>query len=294
MNIHLSCIPCLFKQVIQAGELAKIPRSQIKHIMDLFGDELKYCSMDESSPSMGKKIQELIVESIGVEDPYITVKKISNEKALSAYPFMKQTILESDNRLLKAVQLACAGNIIDYGVFSDRNLDISKEIEKILEMEQQSLACEGPELFDFTSFSRSLESAETIMYVGDNCGEIVFDRALIETIAELYPNKNIYFIVRGKPILNDCLEQDAYDCGIDLSAEIMSSGAASPGLLLAEAAPECVELFKRADMIISKGQGNYEGLSGEKGPIYFLLVAKCDAIAEDIGCSVGDLVLKQV
>ncbi len=279
------------KQVLQAGELAGVPSADIKVMMDAVGDELKRFTLDSKPPQMGLRIQQMVTQLTGDIDPYRKVKDESNEKALKAYPVMKRMVASAEKPLLTAVQIACAGNIIDYGTFSARTLDISKEIEKILKMEQEVIAHERPEFFNFQAFSSALKQAKNLLYIGDNCGEIVFDRVLIETIADLYPDIEITFLTRGVPILNDCLLEDAVYCGIGERARVLSSGVPSPGLLLDLASQECRDIFFSADMIISKGQGNYESLSDQTGPIYFLLVSKCEVNSLDIGCEMGDLIL---
>jgi len=293
MKTHLSCIPCFFKQMLQAGETAGLSKPAIKRLMDTLGRELSDFSLSDIPPHVGKRIQELLAAESGDSDPYAQIKRTSNQRALSVYPELKQMAFRSSDPLYTAVQLACAGNIIDYGIFAGRDIDVSKEIQNILDMERDIIERERPDLFAYHEFRDSLQRISTLVYAGDNAGEIVFDRVLIETIAELYPSVKIYFAVRSKPIINDCLEEDAYACGLHHSAEIISSGAASPGLLVDDATEACRKLLSSADMIISKGQGNYEALSLQQLPIFFLLIAKCQVIADDIGCEVGDLVLKQ-
>jgi len=129
------------------------------------------------------------------------------------------------------------------------------------------------------------------LYLGDNAGEIVFDRVLLETLREQYPDLKITYAVRGQPIINDAVKQDALDCGLDAVAEIVSSGSDAPGTLLERCSSEFRKLFADAALIICKGQGNYEALSEQAAPIVYMLVAKCPVIAREIGCEVGDIVL---
>ena len=133
--------------------------------------------------------------------------------------------------------------------------------------------------------------AKNILYIGDNAGETVFDRILMEYIQNQHGKKNIFYAVKEKPTSNDAMIQDALECGIDGPAEIISSGSGISGTVLSVCSPRFLELFKSADMIISKGQGNYEGLSGVKRKVFFLLSVKCAVIADHIGCNIGDHVL---
>ncbi len=291
MNTYLECIPCFFNQVLQAGERSELSSAQVKVMMDAVGDELKRFPLEASPPEMAPTIQKLYTELSGISDPYKSIKDMSNEKALAVYPELKAIVERSATPLLTAVELACAGNIIDYGAHQD--VDVSGEILQILSQADAAIAHEERELFAFDAFCDDLSKAKRLMYVGDNCGEIVFDRVLIETIAAHYPTLHIDFVTRGTPILNDCLVEDAYTCGLHHAATIVSSGMVSPGLIMKNASPEFKALFDQADMIISKGQGNYEALSGIDAPIYFLLITKCKVIARDLGSSMRDLILKK-
>ncbi|HEC92753.1 MAG TPA: DUF89 family protein, partial [Candidatus Atribacteria bacterium] len=128
------------------------------------------------------------------------------------------------------------------------------------------------------------------IYLADNAGEVVFDRLLIEELVEEL-GKEVIYVVRGKPIINDALIEDALFCGINKVAKITSSGSDAPGTILQHCSLEFIKLYQDADLIISKGQGNYESLSEEDRPIFFLFKAKCPVIARDVGCNVGDMVL---
>ena len=130
----------------------------------------------------------------------------------------------------------------------------------------------------------------TITYIGDNTGEIVFDRVLLEE----FKDKNVLFAVRSEPVINDALREDAYFCGIDKHARIISTGCAAPGAILKYCSRELKKAFKKADIIISKGQGNFEALAGEKGPIFFLFRAKCPVITKHLRCNLGDIILKNI
>jgi len=127
-----------------------------------------------------------------------------------------------------------------------------------------------------------------VLYIGDNVGETVFDRVFIEEITA-----PVTYVVRDRPVLNDVTAQDALDSGLEGLARIVSSGSASPGAVLPECSNEFLDLFDKADVVISKGQGNYEALSDAPRPIFFLLRAKCPVVARDLGVEVGSLVLRE-
>jgi uncharacterized protein with ATP-grasp and redox domains len=144
--------------------------------------------------------------------------------------------------------------------------------------------------FKYNQFKESLNKVNTIIYLADNAGEVVFDRLLIEELVEEL-GKQVIYAVRGKPIINDALIEDAIFCGINKVAKITSSGSDAPGTIMKYCSSEFIELYQNAELIISKGQGNYEALSEEDKLIFFLFKAKCPVIAENVGCNVGDMVL---
>lgn len=133
-----------------------------------------------------------------------------------------------------------------------------------------------------------MREAKTVLYLADNAGEIVFDRVFIE---EFCDNRKVIFAVRDKPAINDALMEDAIFCGIDKVAQVVSSGIDAPGTILKYCLDEFLKIFRQADLIISKGQGNFESLSQEKKPIFFLFMVKCPVIAKEIGCKMEDMVL---
>jgi uncharacterized protein with ATP-grasp and redox domains len=292
MNTTLDCLPCFFKQVLEAGKLLGLSTASIKRIMDEVGNELKNFPLDMPPPQMAYLMQRMFAELSGKEDPYLEVKELSNRQALAVVDDLRKIVSDSKTPLMTAAKLACAGNIIDYGAFPS-GVDVQAEISSILQQEQGTDREGGASLFDFESFLQALSSAKRLMYIGDNAGEIVFDRVFLETIAANFPQLELYFVTRGNPILNDVLVKDALDCGLDSVATIVSSGSKTPGLILNDADPAFLKLYHSADMVISKGQGNFESLSQEKGPIFFLFIIKCEVIMQHIGGAKRELVLKK-
>ncbi len=278
-------------QALQAGRLGGFSEIEIKRILDEIGKEIERVSLDSTPPEMARTLQNVIHNEIGVLDPYEELKKASNTAALRHYESVKRIVKQSDDPLRTAIQAAIAGNIIDYGAIHD--LDVDAELKRLMQEERMTIEREDSENFAYQSFRKDLERAENLIYVGDNAGEIVFDRILIETMQELYPELHIMFATRGKPILNDCLLEDAKAVGLDAVVEVVSSGVDTPGLILDACSDEFFELFSHADLIISKGQGNFEALSEVDGPIYFLLIAKCAVVARELGCDIRDIILKK-
>ena len=289
MKTYLDCIPCFFKQALEAARLAGATPATQKKILNELSKAIPRISLTSSPPEMGGVIYGLVEKLTKKKDPFKRVKDKSNRLALGVYDTLKKRVSHSNDRLLTAVELAIAGNIIDYGV--RRSLDVGKEIKKILDKEHRIIRRESTRFFNYPKFKRALKKAKTVLYLADNTGETVFDRVLIEEIKHLDKDKRIIYAVKEKPIINDALIEDAYQCGIDKVADIISSGLNIPGTILSLCSKEFLKIYKKADMIISKGQGNFEALSEHKKPVFFLFMAKCPVVARDIGCEEGDVIL---
>ena len=285
MRTYLECIPCFFKQAIEAGRLVTGNEIIHKELIDDLAGLIPKFSLDSTPPEMAYHISKMVKVRFGGRDLYKQIKENRNKMALELYPELKKKVEKSDDRLLAAVEIAIAGNVIDYGAKNSLNID--KEIEKLF---RQEFYDAGKTIFQYEDFRKDLNAAKQVLYLADNAGEVVFDRVLIE---EFCREKEVIYVVRESPIINDALMKDAYDCGIDKVAEVISSGAESPGTILKYCSKEFMEIFKNAEFIISKGQGNYEALSNVRKEIYFLLRAKCPVIARHAEVEVGDMVLKK-
>ncbi len=279
MKTYLECIPCFMQQALRAGRMTAKNEEQVKLILDEVSELVPNFSLENTPAEYGAEVYRIIKEITGVVDPYKQIKEDSINEALSLIPDLKQIIDESDNRLLTAVRIAIAGNVIDFGV--NETFSLIEDIGKIL---VQDFA-----VSDFNYFKSAVKKAEKILYIGDNAGESVFDKLLIEEMGK----KTIY-AVREIPVINDSTYEDAVNSGLADVAEIISSGVKAPGTILNQCNDEFLELFQSADMVISKGQGNYEGLSDVNRPLFFLLKAKCEVIAKDIGVKKNDIILKGI
>jgi len=289
MKTCLDCIPCFFKQALEASRIANADETIQRKILNETARAIPGFPLESTPPEMARTIYRIVREYTGVDDPYLEIKNQSNHFALKIYDQLMEKVKESHNPLFTAVELAIAGNIIDYGV--KNSLNIKKELERIISEEEQKIKQESRHLFQYQSFKTQLENAKNLLYLADNAGEIVFDRVLLEEIHEKYPNLKICFAVKEKPAINDAMMKDAKDCGLDKVAEVISSGSDAPGTLLPYCSDDFNLLFQKADMVISKGQGNYETLSDEDRPVFFLLLAKCPVIANHLQCELRDVIL---
>lgn len=279
MKTYLDCIPCFMHQSLRAGRLATDDEQKIKQLLDETGDLVKHIPLDRTPAEVGEIIYAKVREITGIEDPYQEIKKNSITEAILMVPTLHYFLEESEDKLLTAVRLAIAGNIIDFGM--NKKFNLTEDVYQIL---GQNFA-----LFDYKSFQEELKKAKTILYIGDNAGESVFDRILIERMGK----KTIY-AVRETPVINDVIFEDAIASGLDEVAEIISSGSHAPGTIRSSCSPAFNRIFDEADLVISKGQGNYEGLSDEKRSVFFMLKAKCPVIANDLGVKENDIVLKGI
>jgi len=289
LRTYLECIPCFFKQALEAARLSGAGSRKQKEILDYVASRIEKFPLSSSPPEMARIIHGAVKRITGKDDPYAKAKEKSNRLALRVYPRLKKKIARSRDKLLTAIELAIAGNIIDYGV--KNSLNVKKEIDKILDEEGKTIRKEGKSIFDYKGFKRALKKAGTVLYLADNAGETVFDRVLIEEIKKIYPEKDIIFAVKEKPAINDALAEDARVSGIGRYAGIISSGVDTPGTVLSLCSRQFLKIFARADMIISKGQGNFEALSDSARPLFFLFMAKCPVVARDVGCKIGDIIL---
>lgn len=289
MKTYLECISCFFKQALEAARMAGADDITQKKILDEVAKTIPGIKLSSTPPEMGKIIHDVVKKLTGQEDPYKELKEKATRQTMKIYPELRKKIDKANDKLLMAVELAIAGNIIDYG--TKNSLNVEKELTKILKKEQRIIENEQESIFDFQSFKNSIKKARSILYIGDNVGETVFDCILLEEIKRIHPNKEIVYVVREKPIINDALKEDAVKAGIDNFAKIMSSGSEVPGTIISLCSKPFIDLFKNSDLVISKGQGNYETLSDEKRPVFFLFMTKCPVIARHVDCEVGEIVL---
>jgi len=282
MKIFLDCIPCFIRQALDAARLAtndeQIHEQVVQNILRLASD----LDMSQSPPKLGQQIHRVIRELVGMEDPYHKIKKQFNELALKLYSELRKLIIGSEYPLATAVRLAIAGNIIDFGVNSPlEELNLETAISESLAAEFHSAQLEF--------FQDAITKAEEILYLCDNAGEIVFDRLLIEQL--LY--EKVTVVVKGRPVINDATMEDAEIAGLPKIVEVIDNGSDGPGTILESCSHYFRDRFARADLVIAKGQGNYETLSEVNKNIFFILKAKCPVIARDLGCEVGEMILRK-
>lgn len=278
MKLYLDCIPCFMQQALRAGRIATSDEKKLKQILDKTGEMVKTISLQSTPAEIGVMAYRIVSEVTGVSDPYKNIKQQHIAETKSIYPELEKIVANSEDKLLTAIRIAIAGNVIDLGV--KKSFDIVKDVKSILK--QDFAIC------DYSAFKTQLEKTENILYIGDNAGESVFDKILIKEL-----KKPVKYAVRSIPIINDVTMEDAIASGLDEVSELIDSGCKSPGIILNQSTPGFLEFFSSSDLVISKGQGNFEGLSDCKRQVFFLLKTKCPIISNHIGVEDGSIILKE-
>jgi uncharacterized protein with ATP-grasp and redox domains len=278
MKTFLDCYPCLLRQALDAARLAGADEQQQKVVLVRVLDVLKQAESWSTPPEIGDRVHRIVRQEVGDEDPYRVVKQASTRQALDLYPRLKALLAEAEDRLDMGVRLSIAGNIIDLG--PAREYELWNTVKRVL---AQPFAIDDRE-----AFRAAIARARQVLYLADNAGETVFDRLLIEAL-----DLPVMYAVKGGPVLNDATRQDALAAGVNQAAEVISTGADAPGTVLHRCSERFRQLYEEAELVIAKGQANYETLSQEGPKVFFLLQTKCPVIARDVGAPVGSIVLKQ-
>jgi uncharacterized protein with ATP-grasp and redox domains len=282
MMIFLDCIPCFVRQSLDSARLAtddeQIHEQVVRETLRLAAN----LDMGQSPPAIGQQMHRLIRRLIGNNDPYCRIKEQFNNLALKLYPELEERVKTSENPFATAVRLAMTGNIIDFGVTASlAESDVEKTIEQSLKGHLDDIRIQG--------FKDAVTQAEKILYLADNAGEIVFDRLLIEQL----PIEKVTVVVKGEPVINDATMEDAELAGLTKIVEVIDNGSDGPGTILETCSKTFRGRFENADLIIAKGQGNYETLSDADKKVFFILKAKCPVIARDLDCEVGEMILQK-
>lgn len=280
MKAKSDCIACMFRQALTTCRLlADDPDLEVR-VLQRLGAWLNHADMNDTPAALSQPAYEIIAELTGVRDPYAAAKKESNRVALAVLPRLKPLVDNAPDPLDAALHLAAAGNIIDLGI--GHTFDIEKDVEAML---HQPFA-----IHDLAAFKRELQPGRRLLYLGDNAGEIVFDTLLVRELQKT--GVNITFTVKSGPIINDATMQDAEEAGMTSLVRVIDTGAADIGVHWAHVSNDFRQAFESADLVISKGHGNFETCNNRPENIYFLLKVKCELVAGAIGARLGDIVFK--
>jgi len=286
MKTYLECYPCFLRHALEASKIAGLDEERKKQILNSTMDILKSIALNASPPHIAKLIHRKIRELSGLRDPYRSIKDRQNSGMLKMEGRLKRYIIKSPMPIIQALRLAGSCNAIDMG--PSRNWE---EVDELL----SDLFNPDIGRFEYERFLERLKQTKRLLYIVDNAGEIVGDKLMISTIKEYKEDVEVVVAVRDKAVLNDATLQDAKEIGIDRVADkLITTGIDAPGAILSECSEEFLDTFKRADLIISKGQGNYEALDKEKREgLFFLLQIKCKVVSKDLQEPIGKIVLQE-
>ena len=281
MNIELECIPCIMKQAFNTARRSTDNPALVRKILNLTADYVKEIDFNQTPADASYYAYKITSEVTGCEDPYRGEKKEFNDLCLAMVPKIKKRIDDSKEPVHTAIKSAILGNLIDLGI--GYTFDIESEFESILE---------NPlDIDDYKEFKTFLKSGrKKILYLGDNAGEIVFDRLLIEKLKDIH---DVTFVVKRGPIINDATIVDAEYVGMSDIVKVIDTGSDGIGVKWRSVSDEFMDSYTSADVVISKGQGNFETNSDKRDNIFFLLRAKCESVARKLGVKSDGIVLKK-
>ncbi|MGC8761614.1 MAG: damage-control phosphatase ARMT1 family protein [Bryobacteraceae bacterium] len=279
MKTSPDCIPCFLRQARDAAGLVSPDRTvqeRIAREVLCWSEEM---DLDQPPIVFGQRLHRHLREIAVIEDPYRAAKDRFNQLAIRLLPDLRAIVTAANDPLEVAARIAIAGNVIDMGVPTGvTEQDVHRSLSEALA---------APPFPMLNEFRQAVASARSILYLADNAGEIVFDRLLIEQLSPA----GVILAVRGSPVINDATVADARAAGLHELVEVVGNGSDAPGTILGDCSPEFIRRFEAADLILAKGQGNFETLSDEPRNIFFLFKAKCPVIAAYAGQTLGSYVL---
>jgi damage-control phosphatase, subfamily I len=278
MRTCLDCIPCYIRQSLDACRMISSDQQLLGRVLKLVLQAVSEFDLDLSPPEIGQVVHRIIREQMNDPDPYLKLKDQSTQRALEICDQIQQRITESKNPFETAVRFAIAGNIMDFGMKTV--WDEAHIMASFKKAQQQPLDTDQVD-----DLYKSVAQAKTVLVLGDNAGEAVFDRLLIENFPG---DAEVIYAVKGSPVINDVTEHDAIAAGLDKVATILPNGADIQGTALKQCSEQFLACFNDADVVIAKGQGNFETLNTNSRKIYFLLQVKCAVIAEHYNYGLGD------
>lgn len=278
---RLDCVSCLMRQAGEAAVAAtqdtRLREAALRRVLRL----MAHMDWRRSPPAMAQEVHRLIREATHNPDPYAAVKEQLNRRAAMLEPAWRKRFGEVFPPFEAAVRMAIVGNLLDVAAKTQLgDADVLAAFERALT---------APLVGSVDELDDAVAKARHILYLTDNAGEIVFDRWLLS----LLPLGNFTVAVRGSPVLNDATLADARWAGLADFCDIITNGSDAPGTILEDCSPEFQEQFAAADLVVAKGQGNYESLAGARKRIFFLFKIKCAVVGDALGCPCGSLIVRQ-
>lgn len=281
MQCFVDCVYCYLKQAANCMSIAGVDEDTQHRVLYDLMDDIKTLDRSRTPAENSTELLLNVYKAIGSDDPYREVKARSNAMALEMYPRLKEYLKNSEDRLYDALKISVAGNVIDLGI--NKDFDIDASLKQCLN--------NGFARDDYSMFTEKLGNTDNVLVVGDNAGEIVFDRLLVEELNSL--GKSVTYLVKGGPALNDATMEDAVQAGMDQAARLITTGSNYLGVPLGQVSPAARSLLENAGLVISKGQANFESLEHEemaRGRIFFLLKMKCECVSRVARAKFGEVV----
>ena len=281
MKLFLDCLPCMLRQILEASYMVTDDENIHENIMDEAIKTLLNYKNYKTAPELGHAMHSIVKKHTGINDPYKEIKDRDIAGALKIEPLVRKYVDKENDYLLSALRISATGNVMDSAM--NKDLDIEScylnEIKKPFAIS------------NIDAFKEDLSKGKKVLIIGDNAGEVVFDKILVEHLSLTH---EVIYAVRDKPIINDATIEDALKTGIQNHSTLISTGCGVPGAVLELCSQDFKKIYTESDIVISKGQGNFEALSSTNRTIYFLLKAKCHKIASALDVNVNDYVFKKV
>jgi uncharacterized protein with ATP-grasp and redox domains len=282
MKARPDCIVCMFRQALNTARLVTSDETLQLEILRRVARTVAEPDMNQTPAALSKPAYAIIANVTGVRDPYRLSKHETNRVAMGLLPALRERIASSPDPLDTALHVAAAGNVIDLGI--GHEFDIEQDVYALIDTPFAINALDA--------FRSELRPGARLLYLGDNAGEIAFDRLLVEQL--LNTGVDLTFSVKSGPIINDATAEDADVIGLTNLVNVIETGAADIGVNFANVSDEFRAAFESADLILAKGHGNFETCNDRPENAYFLLKAKCTMVADELGVNLGDIVFKHI
>jgi uncharacterized protein with ATP-grasp and redox domains len=275
------CLACLYNQMLRTSKAMHCDDGCATRIMEETAAAIARLPMEQTPPEAAAILYPIAADIAGTDDPYRELKKQAVARARALIPEVAAMVKRSEDPLDAALRASVAGNVIDYA--TQVQFSLEEELEKIF---HTPFAVD-----DKAIFLERLRDSQHLLVIGDNVGEHLFDKVMLETIHRFYPELKLYYMVRGRPIINDVTMEEAMEAGLQDLAILVDSCVDTPGFLVERASEAAREIYQSADLVLAKGMGNFECMESLADKrVMFLLKIKCSVVAEKVGENIGDLV----
>jgi len=279
MKASEKCTMCFFKQVEHTADMLKLKSKKREKLLSLVTKKLIKFDFNNPATVFGRTIYKAVSEVSGIKDPFKKEKIRTEKHLLKSDKIIHSNLAKAKDRLRVSAKMSCAANSIDFG--AGKQPSVNKLLTQLKNVRLT--------VNHFSLFQDKLKKAKSILFIGDNCGEGLFDKIFIEEITRCFPKLKIFYAVRSAPVLNDMVLSDAKRIGLDKVAKVFSSGCDYPGIMLNKTSNPFKKVYSTADIIISKGQGNFEAFEDRKKDIFYLFKVKCPAVSDYTSLKLGSL-----